>query len=78
MTPSEIIHAILKRTNTTQAELAQRLGYTTQGTVSNRLNRGEMKVGTFLNMLDALGYEFVVRPKSVPSAADLEIVASKE
>ena len=62
MTQSEVIMQILRYTQTTQQELADKMGYKTQGTVSNRLNRGNMKTDTFIKMLNVLGYEVVVRP----------------
>lgn len=65
MTPSEIVYRLLKETNTTQGELASALGYKSPATISNRLNRDGMTARTFLEMVDALGYELTVRPKVV-------------
>lgn len=69
MNPSELIKRLLRETCTTQVELAERLQYDSQGTLSNRLNRGNMKVDTFVKMLNALGYELAVRPIGDPEKA---------
>lgn len=78
MNPSEIVRTLLQRTGTTQQGLAEMLGYTSQGTVSNRLKSGNMTAKVFFETVDVLGYEVIIRPKAVPNATDLEIVASKE
>lgn len=77
MTPSEIIYKLLKDTKTTQTELTKRLGLKSQGTLSNRLNRGEtMTMSSFTEMVDALGYEMVIRPK-VMGDVRTEIIVSE-
>ena len=65
MTPSEIVYKLMKDTGTTQVELTQKMGYKSQGTISNMLGRDNMKVSTFLSILDTLGYEMSIRPKVV-------------
>lgn len=76
MTPSEIVYKMLKDTNTTQTELARRLGVRSQGSISNRLTRSKsMTVENFIAMVDALGYEMVIRPK-VMGDVRVEIVVN--
>lgn len=77
MTPSDIIYKLLKDTGTSQTELARRMGYKSQGTVSNRLSRDGMTMRTFLEMLDALDYEMSVHPK-VATDVRTEIVVTGE
>ena len=44
--------------------LRDRLGYKTVSGVSERLRGKSMKVDTFVNFLDALGYEVIIQPKT--------------
>lgn len=77
MTPSELIYKLLKETNTLQSDLAKALGYKSPAVISNRLNRDGMTTKSFLEMVDALGYEIVVRPKVVEDVKT-EITITKE
>lgn len=45
-----------------QSKLAEALGYKAQSGLSERL-RGDMRVSVVIRILDALGYELVVRDK---------------
>lgn len=44
--------------------LRDKLGYKTISGVSERLRGKSMKVDTYVNFLDALGYEVIVQPKT--------------
>jgi hypothetical protein len=44
--------------------LRDRLGYKTISSVSERLRGKSIRVDTFVNFLDALGYEVIVQPKT--------------
>ena len=51
--------------------LRDRLGYKTISGVSDRLSRGKsMKVDTYVQFLDALGYEIIVQPKTARDARE--------
>lgn len=50
--------------------LRDRLGYKTISGVSERLKGKSIKVDTFVNFLDALGYEVVVQPKTAREAKE--------
>ena len=50
------IKEAMRDTNTTQAELGARLGVR-QTAISNIVNRDEIMFGTFVRIMDALGYE---------------------
>ena len=76
MTPSELIYKLLKDTKTTQTELAKSLGYKSAAAISNRLNRGTMNMDSFMEILNALGYEMIVRPK-VMGDVRTEIIVTK-
>lgn len=62
--PAEIIRTILEQENLNQKELADRMG-TIRQNVSQMLNRNtvSMRYSSFYNMVEALGYEIVVRKK---------------
>jgi hypothetical protein len=46
------------------------LGYKTISGVSERLKGKSIKVDTFVNFLDALGYEVIVQPKTAREAKE--------
>lgn len=50
--------------------LRDKLGYKTVSGVSERLRGKSMKVDTYVNFLDALGYEVVVQPKTARDARE--------
>ena len=63
MRDTEIVKDVMKVTGTTQAKLAEKLGYKSVSAVTGRLNTPRLSVNRFAAMLDALGYEVVVREK---------------
>ena len=78
MTPSEIVYKLLGKAKLTQAQLAVKMGYTSQGTVSNRLKRGSMNMSTFIAFMDGFGYEVIVRPAGQTLQKDEIRVTSKD
>lgn len=77
MKPNEIVYAILKSTKTTQGELGAMLNPIVKAAgISNRLNRDAMTTEAFLEMINALGYELVVRPKN-PTDVRTEYIVTK-
>lgn len=50
--------------------LRDRLGYKTVSGVSERLRGKSMKVDTYVNFLDALGYEVIIQPKTAREARE--------
>lgn len=63
MNHSEAIREIMVRHNISLVELGKRLGITHAG-VTNRLNSQTGLLDTTLQMLEAMGYEIVVRPRT--------------
>ena len=64
MTSKEITKLLIKRKKISQDELARLCGMKSQSNVTGILNRyASMRVDTFEQMMDALGYEVIVRPK---------------
>lgn len=75
MTPTEIVYALLKHANWTQTRLSKELGYSSPGTLSTRLARGNMTVRSLTSMADVMGYEVIVRSKEDP---ETEFVVTTE
>lgn len=58
----EIIRSAMKSTGTTQKRLAEKLGYKSgPSAISVPLTRDDIYAGTLVRMLNAMGYEVVVR-----------------
>ena len=66
MNEIEIIRDIMNNSTpkVTLDVLRDRLGYKAVSGVSERLRGKSMKVDTYVNFLDALGYELIVQPKT--------------
>lgn len=61
---NEIIRQALKDSGTTQKQLAEALDYKSgPSAISVPLSRDDIYVSTLTRMLDALGYEVIVRKK---------------
>lgn len=62
MKASEAIRKILIESGVTQAQLAKQIGLKGHSSVSSCLSRGQMNMNTFMLMLEACGYELIIRP----------------
>ena len=60
----EAILSVMKEKKISQTALAKMLGYPHQSTIAGRLNVKNMSVNSSIEMLDMLGYDLVVRPRS--------------
>ena len=60
----QILREVMTDCGWTQAVLAEKMGYASQSAVANRISGGNVKVDTFVKLLDCMGYEVVVRSKS--------------
>ena len=62
MKSSEVVREAMKKDGMSQANLAQKCGYKTQSGVGNALQRENgMRVDVFIKMMNAMGYDVVVR-----------------
>lgn len=59
---NEIIRAAMKDAGVTQTQLGEMLGVR-QGAVGNVLRREEIMLGTFVEYLNVMGYDIIVRPR---------------
>ena len=64
MNEKDIIRAAMEVCGWNQETLAKNAGYTTQSSISSRLNGKSMRVDTFVKLLAAMGYEVTVRSTS--------------
>jgi DNA-binding XRE family transcriptional regulator len=61
---ADVLKKLMKETNTTQAQMAKRLGAKTQSVIAQRLKRENPNIDTVFEMLDEIGgYELVIRKK---------------
>lgn len=72
MRETDIIRDIMDKSTpkVTLDVLRDKLGYKSISGVSERLRGQSMKVDTFTQFLDALGYEIIVQPKTVRDARE--------
>ena len=70
---SEAVKEVLRTTRTTQARLAELMGYKSQGTVGNAL-KARLSAEMLIQWFDKLGYEIVVQPKTQGKRKDGSIV----
>lgn len=62
MKSNEVVRTVMSTDGITQMELANKLGYKTQSGVGNALSRENgMRVDVFVKMMNAMGYDVVVR-----------------
>ena len=64
MNEKDIIREAMKTLGWSQDTLREKLGYSTQSSVSSRLNGSSMRVDTFVKFLAAMGYRVVVESTS--------------
>lgn len=62
MKSNEAVRTVMANDGITQANLAAKMGYKTQSGVGNALSRENgMRVDVFVKMMNAMGYDVVVR-----------------
>lgn len=64
MNEKDIIREAMKTLGWSQDTLRAKLGYSTQSSVSSRLNGSSMRVDTFVKFLGAMGYRVIVESTS--------------
>ena len=60
---NDIIRAAMRETGTTQQQLGEKLGLR-QTAISNTIVRPGTSVTKFVTVMDALGYDIIVQPRS--------------
>jgi transcriptional regulator with XRE-family HTH domain len=62
---NDVMREVMKAKGYTHALLAEKLGYTTQSGVTNKLHRkGSIQVDTLLKFMEAMDCEVVIRSKT--------------
>lgn len=77
MTGREAVEAVMEARGTTQTELAKLAGYPGQSTISEKLKR-DIKISVFVKLIEAMGYEVVVRKKHKGPRKSGEFVLTEE
>lgn len=57
-----LLETLCTKKNTTQIQLAERLGYSNQSGLACRLKGKSIHVDTFVKIMNSLGYSVVVKP----------------
>lgn len=63
MTIGKAIRDVMKKRGVTQIEMRDKLGYKAQSAVAKML-RSDMQASNAIRMLDIVGYEIIIQPKS--------------
>jgi transcriptional regulator with XRE-family HTH domain len=74
---SEAIKFAMKNQKTTQQQLAERIGASSQSVIAQRLRMDNLSVDTVLEMLDAIGYEIVIQEKRRGRRTEGQIVVER-
>ena len=74
---SEAIKFAMKNQKTTQQQLADRIGASSQSVIAQRLRMDNLSVNTVLEMLDAIGYEMVIQEKKRGRRPEGQIVIER-
>ena len=61
MNHTEAIKKVMDETGTLQKDLVKQIGVKSQSVISSRINQDNISVKALLEILDAMGYELVVR-----------------
>ena len=64
MNEKEIIVEAMKSCGWNQETLAKKCCYKTQSAISNKINGKSLRVDTFAKILDAMGYEVIIKSTS--------------
>lgn len=77
MNDKQIVKAALKRRGESQTSLAEKMGYANKTSIATMLSRpSDLRMNVLLKMLDALGFEIVIRSKD--KADKVEWVMSED
>lgn len=74
---NEIVSRIMKANRVRQQKLAEAIGKTRATDISSRLSVPNMTLNNAIEMLTAMGYQVVVRPKSALGAGEYEVTHTK-
>jgi len=61
---NDALKTLIKKSGSTQEEIAKSLGLKTQGSISMLLTRANPRIDTLIPLLECLGYEIVLRNKN--------------
>lgn len=68
MTIKKALIKLISDNNSTQTDLAMKLGYKRQSSISSLLFRGNLTVETLQKICNVYGYEITIQPKRIAGA----------
>lgn len=78
MNAKEVITTAMKQSGLNQTQMASMIGMNNQSGFSMALNRADLKVGFFVKVLNAMGYEVVVQKRTRGRKADGAFIVEAE
>lgn len=78
MKTKQAIKKILKQEHMTQKELSEKTGYARPSSLNTVLRANNPKIETLVNIMDALGYEVVLRPKNGSDKVSRSVILNNE
>lgn len=79
MNSKDVVKDIMKYAGYSQSELAEKAGYASQSNVTGILNRSSsMRVDSLVQMVEAMGFEVIVRNKQKTAKQEYYITDGKE
>ena len=64
MNEKQALREAMKLAGVNQVQLSKMMGFSSRGTIGNVLARKDMMVSTMVKMLDAIGYDVVIRGRT--------------
>ena len=78
MKTKQAIKKILKQEHMTQKVLSEKMGYARPSNLNTVLRANNPKIETLVNIMDALGYEVVLRPKNGSDKVSRSVILNNE
>ena len=78
MKTKKAIKKILKQEHMTQKVLSEKMGYARPSSLNTVLRANNPKIETLVNIIDALGYEVVLRPKNGSDKVSRSVILNNE
>lgn len=78
MKTKQAIKKILKQEHMTQKVLSEKMGYARPSSLNTVLRANNPKIETLVNIMDALGYEVVLRPKNGSDKVARSVILNNE
>ena len=78
MNAKEVLCAVMRQAGFTQAQLAGMVGLKSQSSFSMAMSRADLKVGFLVRVLNAMGYEVVIKKRKPGRREDGVFILSND